>query len=267
MDSVQAAVLGLIQGLTEFLPISSSGHLVLVPLFLGWEDQSLAFDVAVHVGTLAAVAVYFQREVVAMGAGFFRHVRGGPLDADAKLAWGLVVATIPAGVVGIVMRLVLDVELNSPLLIAANLAVFGILLFVVDRWLRGERSENDVSWGGFLLLGCAQALALSPGTSRSGITMTAAMAMGLSRVAAARISFLMALPVIFLAGALELYKLLASGAPAPWTEIAVGMSVAFVSGILCIHFLLQLLQRMGFLPFVIYRLILAGVIVIAYSGA
>jgi undecaprenyl-diphosphatase len=264
MDSLQAAVLGLIQGLTEFLPISSSGHLVLTPLFMGWTDQSLAFDVAVHFGTLLAVVLYFRTELVAIVPAAFRPLSGQGFDQESRMAWGLALATIPASIVGLVMQVGLDLELNNPRLIAVNLIVFGLLLWWADARLRGRRSEDHLSWREYFLLGCAQALALSPGTSRSGVTMTAAMAMGLSRVAAARVSFLMAVPVIALASAFEFVKLVTSDAPAPWHEIAIGTSVAFGSGLICIHALLRLLQGYGFLPFVLYRVLLGSVLLVLF---
>lgn len=264
MDALHALLLGLIQGLTEFLPISSSGHLLLTPLLFGWEDQSLAFDVAVHFGTLLAVVIYFRAELQALVPAAFRPLRGQPMDADSTMAWGLVVATIPACAVGFVLRSVLDIEWHSPHLVAANLIIFGLLLWWADARWRGTRGEFQLGLGEYFLLGCAQALALSPGTSRSGVTMTAAMGMGLSRVAAARISFLMAVPVIAVAAAYELGGLLVSGAPAPWLEIALGSLVAMLSGLACIHFLLRLLTHYGFLPFVIYRLLLGGLIVVLY---
>ena len=264
MDAFHAAVLGLIQGLTEFLPISSSGHLVLMPLLFGWEDQSLAFDVAVHFGTLLAVVAYFRRELVALVPAAFRPLRGGGLDAQGRMAWGLALATLPACLAGFLLRAVFDIEWHDPLLVAANLVIFGLLLGWADARWRGSRGEAELGFGEFFLLGCAQALALSPGTSRSGITMTAAMAMGLSRVAAARVSFLMAVPVIAVAAVYELGGLLVSGAPAPWLEIAIGAAVAMLSGLACIHFLLKLLASYGFLPFVLYRLALGGIIVLVF---
>ncbi len=264
MDVLHAVLLGLIQGLTEFLPISSSGHLVLTPLFMGWQEHSLAFDVAVHFGTLVAVVVYFRRDLLTLVPAAFEPMTGRGWSAHARMAWGLVIATIPASLVGMLIRVVFDAEINSPIVVAINLIVFGLLLWWADARLRGERTETELRWGQYFLLGCAQALALIPGTSRSGVTMTAGMAMGLTRIAAARVSFLMAVPVIALAAAYELLSLLMSDGPAPWLEIAIGTSVAFVSGLGCIHFLLRLLQSYGFLPFVIYRLILGGVILILF---
>ncbi len=160
--------------------------------------------------------------------------------------------------------MVFDIEINNPLLIAANLIIFGLLLWFADTRLRGRRSEDHLSWREYFLLGCAQALALSPGTSRSGVTMTAAMMMGMSRVAAARISFLMAVPVIALAAAYEFMKLATSVEPVAWNDIGVGVSVAFVSGLACIHWLRKLLQSYGFLPFVIYRLVLGAMLLVLF---
>lgn len=264
MDALHAVLLGLIQGLTEFLPISSSGHLVLTPLFMGWEDHSLAFDVAVHFGTLVAVVAYFRRDLLALVPAAIEPLAGKPWNSRSRMAWGLVLATVPATFVGMLIRVVFEVEIDSPIIVAINLIVFGLLLWWADVRLRGERQETELRWGQYLLLGCAQALALIPGTSRSGVTMTAGMAMGLSRVAAARVSFLMAVPVIALAAAYELLALLLSGAPAPWLEIALGTAVAFISGLACIHFLLRLLSSYGFFPFVVYRLVLGGVILVLF---
>lgn len=270
MDHFNAALLGMLQGLTEFLPISSSGHLVLAPLIMGWKDQSLAFDVAVHFGTFLAVALYFRRDLtVVVGAGvksLYRRPEGGlENNPDTRLAYGLLIATIPAGLMGLFLQTVLELEVDSPSLVAGNLIMFGMLMWWADSSLRGQRTEGEIRWGEFFLIGCAQALALFPGTSRSGITMTAAMALGLSRTAAARLSFLMALPVIFLAAMYELFSLLMSPTSEDWGAIFVGAFVAFITGLGCIHFLLKLLERIGFLPFVIYRLALGLIILALYA--
>ncbi len=265
MDLLQAALLGILQGITEFLPISSSGHLVLAPLIMGWKDQSLVFDVAVHFGTFLAVAAYFRRDLgPIISAGLTSLHTRNVSEPEARLAWGLVIATIPAAVMGLLLQQVLELEIDSPSLVAGNLILFGMVMWWADSFLRGKRSERDIQWGEFFLIGCAQALALFPGTSRSGITMTAAMALGLSRTAAARFSFLMALPVVLIATIYELFVLFSSPEPAPWITLAVGASAAFLTGLGCIHFLLSLLERIGFLPFVIYRLILGCVILIVF---
>ena len=182
-----------------------------------------------------------------------------------RMAWGLVIATIPAGVLGLLLQTVLHLEIDAPILVAGNLILFGLLMWWADRRLRGTRTEGEINWGEYFLLGCAQALALFPGTSRSGVTMTAAMALGLSRTAAARLSFLMALPVIFIASAYEFYKLMTTPEMADWSAIFIGSSVAFVTGLGCIHFLLKLLERIGFFPFVVYRLVLGTIILLMFA--
>ena len=264
MDAVQAAVLGLIQGLTEFLPVSSSGHLVLAPWLLGWEDQSLAFDVAVHLGTLMAVVAYFWRDLFGLVPALPRVVTRAT-DDRTRLARGLIIATIPACVLGAVIRIALDVEFDSPVLVAANLIIFGSLLGAADRWGRRNNRLPQLGMGGYVLLGLAQALALIPGTSRSGATMTAGLMLGLDRVDAARVSFLMAVPVIAIAGAYELLKLLTADVPVDWQDMGIGVAVAFVSGLLCIAGLLRFLARVGFWPFVVYRLLLGGVILVVLT--
>lgn len=269
MDHLHAAILGILQGLTEFLPISSSGHLVLAPIIMGWKDQSLAFDVALHFGTFLAVALYFRNDLGPILRGGFRSLyfkpeAGRESDPDMRMAWGLLIATVPAGVLGLLLQSVLELEFDAPSLVAGNLILFGLLMWWADANLRGKRGEVELGWGEFFLIGCAQALALFPGTSRSGITMTAAMALGLSRTAAARLSFLMALPVILLAFIYELIVLIMSPGAEDWGAIFIGAAAAFATGLGCIHFLLKLLERIGFLPFVIYRIVLGGVILIVF---
>lgn len=264
MDGLQAAVLGLIQGLTEFLPVSSSGHLVLAPWLFGWQDQSLAFDVAVHLGTLMAVVVYFWKDLLGLVPAVPRLLSPAQ-DAQVRLLRGLMIATIPACVLGAVLQVLLDIEFGSPALVAVNLMGFGLLLGAADRWGRRDRQVADLGWKGYLLLGCAQALALIPGTSRSGATMTAGLALGLDRVGAARVSFLMAVPVIAIAGAYEMLKLLRGDEIVDWAAMGIGVSVAFVSGWLCIAGLLKFLTRVGFWPFVAYRLLL-GVVILGLVG-
>lgn len=259
MDALQAAVLGLIQGLTEFLPVSSSGHLVLTPWLMGWTDQSLAFDVAVHLGTLLAVVVYFWRDLWQL-LQVTPRILSTDHDPVVGLARGLIIATLPACILGALLRVLLDVEFDSPALVAANLMLFGVLLGLADRYGRRNRQLGDTRWWGYALLGLAQAMALIPGTSRSGATMTAGLALGLDRVASARVSFLMAVPIIAIAGAYEGLKLAKDPASVEWTAMGVGVSVAFVSGWICIAGLLKFVARVGFWPFVAYRLVLGSVI-------
>jgi undecaprenyl-diphosphatase len=261
LDYVQAVVLALVQGLSEFLPISSSGHLVLVPHFFGWPDQGLAFDVAVHVGTLFAVVAYFRRELRSMTRAFFVSLAGGGLSPDGRLAWCVVLGTIPVGLVGLAFGSLIEEKLRNPLAVAMTLSFFGLLMWLADRVGRRERDEYTVGWRDALLIGCAQALALMPGTSRSGITMTMGRALGLTREGAARFSFLLAVPGIAMAGAYELLKLVtADGDPVDWGPIALGVAIAAVTGYLCIAWLLRVINRIGFAPFAIYRVGVAALI-------
>ena len=188
----------------------SSTHLVLVPHFLGWTDQGLAFDVAVHVGTLFAVVAYFRRELVAMTRAWFASLAGGGLTPDAKLAWFVLVGTIPIGLLGLVAGEAIEAGFRNPIAVASTLAAFGALLWAADRFGRRERDEHAIGWRDALLIGCAQALALMPGTSRSGVTMTMARVLGLTRQGATRFSFLLAVPAIAMAGVYEGFKLVAA---------------------------------------------------------
>jgi undecaprenyl-diphosphatase len=261
VEPIQAIVLALVQGLSEFLPISSSGHLVLVPHFLGWKDQGLAFDVAIHVGTLFAVLAYFRREVAAMARDWIASLAGRGLTPDARLAWCVILGTLPVGAVGLAFGGLIEEKLRNPVSVATMLAVFGLLMWIADRYGRRERDEYAVGWRDALLIGCAQALALMPGTSRSGVTMTMARTLGLRREAAARFSFLLAIPGIAMAGGYEFLKLATSnGTPPDWGSIALGMAVAAVTGYACIAWLLRVISRIGLGPFAVYRFLVAGVL-------
>jgi undecaprenyl-diphosphatase len=261
MDLMQAVVLAVVQGLSEFLPISSSGHLILIPHFLGWTDQGLAFDVAVHVGTLLALLIYFRRELTTMLVAWLESLLQGRHTSDSRLAWQILVATIPVGLVGLLCHDFIEEHFRNPLFVAGTLGFFGILMYLADRIGRGRGDEHSLSWPQALAIGCAQALALMPGTSRSGITMTAGRALGLSRSGAARFSFLLAIPGIAAAGAYEEMKLFTSPEPVDWLPMLVGVVFAAVSGIACIHFLIRFIERIGLLPFTLYRLLIAALIV------
>jgi undecaprenyl-diphosphatase len=262
MDFTQIVLLALIQGITEFLPISSSAHLILVPVLTGWQDQGLAFDVAVHVGTLLAVVLYFRRELVRMAREWLVSLTGRRLTSDAKLAWAVIFATIPAGLAGLLLEDFVAHALRSPVVIALATIGFGLLLWWADATGRRVRSEHHIGWRDVVVIGIAQALALIPGTSRSGITMTAALAMGLTREAAARFSFLLSIPIILAAGGLETLKLVDDPNPVAWDVLVSGAVLSGVSAFFCIHFFLKLLERVGMLPFVIYRLVL-GIFLLA----
>lgn len=256
MDFIQIFVLALVQGISEFLPISSSAHLILVPILTDWKDQGLAFDVAVHVGTLSAVVIYFYKDIVRMLTAWTKSLVGGGLTADAKLAWAIAFGTIPVGLAGLLFKDFIELYLRSPLVIATTTIVFGLLLWLADRTGDRLRDEYDIRWLDVLLIGISQALALIPGTSRSGATMTAALFLGFTRQAAARFSFLLSIPVILLAGGLLTKDLLESSVPVDWVALTLGVVLSALSAWLCIHYFLKFLSSIGMLPFVIYRLVL-----------
>ncbi len=253
--------LALLQGLTEFLPISSSAHLILLPRLVAWPDQGLGFDIAVHVGTLTAVVVYFRHELRAMIRDWVGSVAGRGQTPDSRLAWAVLLGTIPVGLAGLAFKHAVETSLRAPLVIAAATVGFGLLLWWADVYGRRVRDEHTLTWKDVLVVGLFQALALIPGTSRSGATMTAGLLMGLTRAGAARFSFLLSIPVIVLAGALEAIDLDLQGAPVDWQAMGLGYAVSALSAYLCIHYFLKLLERMGMLPFVVYRLVLGGVLV------
>ena len=262
MDPIHAVVLAIVQGLSEFLPISSSGHLILVPSLLGWPDQGVAFDVALHLGTLIAVLAYFRVQLLQMARAWFGSFSGGGLTPDARLAWCIIVGTIPVGLVGLIFGNAIELMLRNPLFVASTLAGFGILMWLADRLGAQRRDEYTVGWRDALLIGAAQALALMPGTSRSGVTMTMARGLGLTRVASARFSFLLAVPGIAMAGGYEFLKLLTGpGNGTDWQSMGLGFVVSAVTGYLCIHVLLKFITRFGLASFAIYRVALAALIV------
>jgi len=256
MDSLHAILLALVQGLSEFLPISSSAHLILLPRLLGWADQGLAFDVAVHVGTLTAVIAYFRHDVMSLLRAWVQSCVRWQLNSDAQLAWLVVLSTIPVAVCGLLFHDLIEDHLRSPLVIAAATIGFGLLLGLSDVRGHKTRTEDTLTVTDALWIGLAQALALIPGTSRSGITMTAALALGLTRSAAARFSFLLSVPVILMAGGYESLQLVQQAEPVDWGAIVLGTVVAGVSAYLSIHFFMQLIEKVGMLPFVVYRLLL-----------
>ena len=263
MEILQIIILALVQGLTEFLPISSSAHLILVPVLTNWPDQGLAFDVAVHAGTLTAVVLYFRKELARMLVEWFSSFKGR-LTPDARLAWAVLLGTIPVGLAGLVFKGVIETELRSPMVIAMATILFGLLLWYADRTGKRSKDEYGLSLCDVLVIGLAQALALIPGTSRSGITITAALMLGLNRKAAARFSFLLSIPVIFLAGMLETMDYLSAASIEDAQPLLIGALISAVSAYTCIHYFLKLLDRIGMMPFVAYRLVLGGVLVVLF---
>lgn len=264
MDLVQAIILALVQGITEFLPVSSSAHLLLVPIFAGWPDQGLAFDVALHVGSLAAVLIYFRQDIGRMFTAWIASVTRRENNEDSRLAWAVLFATIPVCVAGLLFKDFIAHAMRSPLVSAFGLIFFGLFLAWADWRHRGTRKESSMTKWDVLCIGCAQAVALIPGTSRSGITMTAALFLGFSREAAARFSFLLSIPVIVLAGMLETKELLEQQVPVDWTAMAVGTVVSGVSAYLCIYYFLSFINRIGMQPFVVYRIALGILLIMLY---
>ena len=269
MDLFQALVLGVVQGLTEFMPVSSSAHLIIVPWVLGWRDPGLAFDVALHLGTLLAVLTYFWRDWLDIISGFFASLAARSMGRtlNRRLPWLIIVGCIPGAVVGAIGDQFIESLFHSPneahrasamLAIAALLAMLGALLWLADRLARHRRTLSQISFGDAIVIGLAQALALLPGVSRSGSTITAGLALGLRREAAARFSFLLATPIIAGAGLKKAYDVLQAGFPAAERlPFLVGFLAAAVVGYLCIAFLLRYLQRNSVNVFVYYRWLLA----------
>ncbi|MBH79723.1 MAG: undecaprenyl-diphosphate phosphatase [Gammaproteobacteria bacterium] len=256
MDWLQLILLALIQGVTEFLPISSSAHLVLPALLTDWPDQGLEFDIAVHLGTLTAVVIYFRSDLQQFAVGGVRRLAGTP-NEPATLMMKLAVATLPIAVAGFALQGWVETQARSVLVIALATIGFGLALWWADR-RHGEALE--LSWAHAWIIGGAQVLALIPGTSRSGITITAALLLGLSRTSAARFSFLLSIPTIFGAALLAVSGLLSAGDDTRWLDMLVGGSVAAVSAFFCISAFVALLERTGMLPYVIYRLVLGSIL-------
>lgn len=282
----QSTVLAIIQGLTEFLPVSSSAHLILPAQLFSWPDQGLSFDVAVHLGSLLAVIVYFRGELWLLltawmgslfGFGKAHETQAQHNESEAgegystaqyaHLAWLLILATIPAAIAGYLGRDLIATYGRSAALIGFTSIIFGILLWWADKVSVKSVSLQKLSWRQALIVGLAQALALIPGTSRSGITMMAALFLGFSRESAARFSFLLAIPIIAGSALLQGSQLFEQGvAASQWLTIAYAALVAAAVAYACIHYFLRLIERIGYLPFVIYRVAL-GVILLLFSFA
>jgi undecaprenyl-diphosphatase len=271
---LHAIVLGLVQGLSEFLPISSSGHLLLVPWLFGWHDFSSlsvekAFDVSLHLGTLVAALLYFRRDVKTYVREGVRLVvkRERPANAEGRLAWLLVLSALPGAAVGALFEKAIDEKLGKPALIAVSLIVFGLLLAYIDRRV-GERKIEQYSKRDAIIVGAAQVLALNPGTSRSGITMTASRFLGFNRDTAARVSFLMSLPITGGAVAYKGLKLLKDGVPSGLgVAMAVGVLTSAIAGWIAVWGTLKWVRTRSFAPFVVYRIALGvTVLVIVAAG-
>ena len=271
MDLLQSIILGLLQGLTEFLPISSSGHILILPALLGWEDPGAAFTAVIQLGTEAAVLLYFRKDlwniaVTWTGSLFRPELRG---ELNARMGWYLIAATIPIGILGLTFENQIETAARSLWLVATMLIVFGIVLGLADRFGNRDRDIGDLSFRDGVLIGFAQSLALIPGVSRSGATISAGLFLGLERAAAARFSFLLAIPAVVISGFFQLYGIL-SGEEAvgePLLNIAAATLVAFVSGYLVIAWLLRYVSTHSYSIFVGYRIVLGtGVLMLLAAG-
>ncbi len=267
-DSLYYIILSLIQGITEFLPVSSSAHLVLFPLLTNHVDQGIAFDVAIHLGTLVAVVYYFRYKVKWMWYGFWRSLNIGntkssaqPMGYYSKLAWYLIAASIPVAIAGATLHGYIENIARSPIVIGYASIVFGVLLFIAD-YISSHQKHTPLkpptkpTLKNTLVIGLFQVLAIIPGTSRSGITLTGGLFMGMNRKNAATFSFLLAIPTILMAGGYESLKLWHSTNTVAWPYFLLGFIVSSLTAFWCIHFFLKIINKMGVLPFVIYRIIL-----------
>ncbi|MDY0161857.1 undecaprenyl-diphosphate phosphatase [Desulfobotulus sp.] len=261
MGLLEITLLSLIQGLTEFLPISSSAHLILPSALLGWEDQGLAFDIALHGGTLLAVALYFQKDLRDLAIGWFGSLRGRQ-SLHGRLAWFLIFATIPTGLAGLLFSGIIETTLRSPWVIAMTTLFFAALLWYADAKGKQVLAMESLGLRQALTIGFCQALSLIPGTSRSGITITAGLMLGLDRQSAARFSFLLSIPITLLVTLYQGYKLMRHPEIYDLPALFMGAGLSFVSALLCIHFFLKIIARMGLFPFVVYRLTLGAGLVL-----
>ncbi len=271
MSWLQIVVLAVVQGITEFLPISSSGHLILVPILTGWPDQGLAIDAASHLGTLAAVLAYFWRDVWRLGVGFVRLILGrrdaaGRPDAWGRLALYIVIGTIPVVVAGYLIDRYVGNGLRKLEIIAWTLPVFGIVLYFADRFGMTVLRLDHLRLRHALVIGCAQALALIPGISRSGITMVTARILGFERTEAARFSFLLSIPASAAAGALKSFEIYQTGSVGTIHTALAVIALTAIAGLAAIAFLMAWLRRATFTPFVVYRLILGAFLLYLVYG-
>ncbi len=267
MDFLQVIILGIIQGLTEFLPVSSSGHLVLAPALFDFEDQGLALDAILHLGTLLAIIIFFRDDLSKLARGLFDRTRD---PAHHRLAWYIIWASFPAGLVGLFFGDVIEHELRNPTFVAWNLLVWSLVFLVADRYAAKQKPAaegmHSLTLGQVLFIGCAQAIALLPGTSRSGITIAGGLFTHLSQTTAARFSFLLGTPIILTAGIHKMVHFLSSPASSHTfsaLQLATGLLVSFAVGYLSIKLLLKIVSRAGLIPFIVYRILL-GIFILAF---
>ena len=264
MGTLHAFLLALIQGLTEFLPISSAAHLVLLPVVMEWQDQGLVMDIAAHLGSLFAVLFYFRNDLNKLISGWFQSFGSGNLNDDARIAWLLLWATLPIFIVALLVQAYLIPHLRNAVVIGVASIVFGLLLWHADKSGKQTRYSNDLTMRDALMVGVAQAFALIPGASRSGVTMTAGMWLGLTRVEAARFSFLLAIPTILAASLYGGYRSLQQDVVINW-GLSLGMAAcSAIVAFLCIHWFIKFVSKIGMLPFVIYRILLGVILLFVY---
>ncbi len=264
MELVHLIVLGLIQGLTEFLPISSSAHLILLPNITGWSDQGLVYDIAAHFGSIFAVIFYFRRDLIRILKPWGQSILSGPQTSDSRMVWYLLTSTIPIGLAALFLHDVVATVLRDPLVIAVATILFGLILWWAD--VKGERLRdvNSFRWRDVLVIACVQILSLIPGASRSGVTITAGLMLGFDRTTASRFSFLMAIPTILLAVAYEIYTLQLGTLSIDWMSLFIVVIVSCASALLSVHLFLQFLERIGMMPFVLYRILLGSVLLVVF---
>lgn len=265
LTNLQILILALVQGVTEFLPVSSSAHLILVPKLFGWVDQGLVFDVAVHFGTLLAVLAYFKTEILQMIKDFSCRLLGQASTPYSNLAWQLIIATIPVCLIGWLFHDLIEQWGRSPLIIGIFTIIFALFLGFNDRLSTPNKPLTEMTWKNALKIGAYQTLALIPGVSRSGITLTAGLGLGFARDQASRFSFLLSIPVILAAVGLEGITLFKSPASIDYLPLLWGMSISALCAYACIHVFLKLVNHLGMLPFVVYRLILGSILLLYFA--
>ncbi|MFT4888151.1 MAG: undecaprenyl-diphosphatase [Pseudohongiellaceae bacterium] len=265
LNFIQISWLAFIQGLTEFLPISSSAHLILPSLLLDWPDQGLTFDVAVHLGSLAAVIFYFRRDIAGIVTAWLLHLFRGRPSGEAKLGWLLIIATVPAGLAGLLVNdFVANYARALPVIASASI-IFAVLLLYSQRKSSSTLSLDSLTWRQAAVIGVAQTIALIPGASRSGVTMTAALLCNMSKSDAGKFSFLLSIPIILASGLLKGLELSSDlDGSIAWFELGYGAIVSGVVALFCIHCFLAFIERIGFLPFVIYRIVLGVSLLFLY---
>lgn len=269
MDFLQILTLSIVQGFSEFLPISSSAHLILVREFFGWSsDNSLIFDVALHVGTLIAIIIYFKNSIFSLITDFCNSIIRRKIVGSSNIGWAVVFGTIPVGLVGLFLGDYLETYSRSSLVIGSTTVIFGILLYIANKFGTESLSLDNITIKLAIIIGIAQAIALIPGVSRSGITMTAALFLGFSRPSSAEFSFLLSIPVIILAGLLESTHInkIEHTINFNWSDIFLGIFLSAISAYVCVKLFMAIISRISMLPFVFYRLLLGGILLFLNFG-